>query len=68
MGVAVDESRHDHAAGGVDLLGLSREGKILQPSTGSDFLDKAVDNQDSAVMNEPQMASVRPAPGAAGST
>jgi hypothetical protein len=64
MGVAVDESRHHHAASGVDFIGLAREGEILQPSTEPDFLDQAVDNQDGTIMNEPQVARVGTTPGA----
>jgi len=53
VGVTVNESRHYHAASGVDFLGVPGESKILQPSTRPDFSDQAIDNQDSAILNEP---------------
>lgn len=63
--VAIDEARHDHSAGRIDFVGLARQREIFHSPAGADFSDHAVDDQNRAVLNEPQAPEICPAPGAA---
>jgi hypothetical protein len=56
VGVAVDERGHDYPPGSVDLDGLACLGKILDTAGRSYFHDCAVAYEDSAVVNDTQVA------------
>ena len=59
--VAVDETRHHHAAGGVDLFGAARFGQVLQAAARSDLLQNAVADQNSAVRDNAKFLEGRTA-------
>ncbi len=51
--VAVYESRHHHAAGGVDLRGRPRLRQVLHSPGGAHFLQNSIGDQQGAVLNDP---------------
>jgi hypothetical protein len=44
VGVAVHESWHDDTAAGIDEIGVSRQGEILQTPAGTDIVNAAIDD------------------------
>ena len=60
--LAVYKSRHDHAAGCVDLARLSRGTQILNPAGRTGFDNTPLANQQSAIRNNAQIAQFRAAP------
>lgn len=64
VSVAVDESRHDDAAAGVDEIGLPGESEILDTAARSDVLDATADDEDRSVRYDCEVSKVSPAAGA----
>jgi hypothetical protein len=66
MGVRVDESRHHHFAGGVDVRGGASLRQILQAPRGADLVDDPVFQQQRAVGNDAEISRGRAAARTAG--
>ncbi len=60
--VAIDESRHDHAAGCIDLSRAFRSGEGFHFAAGAGCLDASVANEHCAVAYQAKIAQRRAAP------
>jgi hypothetical protein len=61
VSVAVDEARHHHASGGVDLDGVARGRQILDPASGPHLFDDPIANQQRTVVDNTKIGEGRPA-------
>ena len=60
MGVAIDESRHDDPASGVDFDGVARLSEVLDTAGRADLDQKAVAHEDGAIVNHTEVCESGP--------
>ena len=66
MRVAIDESRHDHPPGRIDLNRIAGFGQVFHTARGAYLHQHAVADQQRSVLNQPKFVQSGPAAGASG--